>query len=55
VDLYYEQGEQVRFKVKSFETVGEIGTDFTEEGGKRVEFVGDMSEDGLGPVTWWTR
>lgn len=50
VDLFYEYGAKVRFSVVSFDTLD----DSAEDLGPKVELIGDMAEDGLGPETWWT-
>jgi DNA-directed RNA polymerase III subunit RPC8 len=45
-DLFYDRGEQIRFKVSAFV--------LPDEEGQKMELLGRVNEDGLGLVQWWT-
>lgn len=43
--MFYDRGYKVRFRVKAFEVRDTDG----------VELMGEMNEEGLGPVVWWSQ
>lgn len=45
-DLFYDKGENLRFKVSAFF--------LPEEENNKIEILGRANEDGLGLVQWWT-
>ena len=45
-DLFYDKGENLRFKVSAFL--------LPEEENNKLEILGRANEDGLGLVQWWT-
>lgn len=45
-DLFYDKGENIRFKISAFF--------LPDEENNKIEILGRANEDGLGLVQWWT-